>query len=484
MPVVHTHPVGRLPTPLLERLGITFILFGLLAVGLSLIGRFEASMWVSMLVMVVALPLYTLKAGNLLLSDLLSFGICFGYGMGSFTTLSNNEWDFESLFYISAARPEDLCRAFSYSVMVCGVLGVFRRSICKVTLREVLVYAGDSSAPIFGFLVPAAIFILYAFAGGYLGYGGDVSSESSQGSSALGSIASILLSVVFLYSAVILVVGRLHGRDRTCVWLILLVCIVGMLTQGRRVLTFHAYMVLLILICVRGNTRAEQIKLAAGVVLVLLGMSVLVKLIYAFRLAGWELGSGISISERFELGVDILLNAEKYDLNALFSDNMRERGFVIGYFANVISALDSYSNLFGRVLLFNIKLAIPAFLFPGKDAIQGLGAEEDLYHPLIGLPVWDAANSILVSSYVDFGLLGIFLVCVALLMVCDKLLQLCSSLGLSGARLQLYLLLAVNLVAIENSLSSYFVLLRTVIAIFVISLFMQKLVVGAFSNRA
>ncbi|KDB50781.1 hypothetical protein X805_36310 [Sphaerotilus natans subsp. natans DSM 6575] len=41
-----------------------------------------------------------------------------------------------------------------------------------------------------------------------------------------------------------------------------------------------------------------------------------------------------------------------------------------------------------------------------------------------------------------------------------------------------------NLVAIENSLSSYFVLLRTVIAIFVISLFMQKLVVGAFSNRA
>jgi hypothetical protein len=74
-------------------------------------------------------------------------------------------------------------------------------------------------------------------------------------------------------------------------------------------------------------------------------------------------------------------------------------------------------------VLFNAFItAVPEFFFPWKYHYM-YGMEEDLVHPRLGLPVWDAPNTTLTAGASDFGISGIFLYPILALAVCQVVLR-------------------------------------------------------------
>lgn len=129
----------------------------------------------------------------------------------------------------------------------------------------------------------------------------------------------------------------------------------------------------------------------------------------AMRLASYE-----SSSPRGEKPSPALILIKAWDLvtndtslvGAKSDENLSERTFIIGYLSELTWRTSVQAPLYGDVLALNVGMAIPRAIWPTKFQNLKYSTDEVLANPELGLPITDAANSLLTAGMTDFGLLG------------------------------------------------------------------------------
>ncbi len=94
------------------------------------------------------------------------------------------------------------------------------------------------------------------------------------------------------------------------------------------------------------------------------------------------------------------------DIKQQFAANVERRTFILGFLAQLEGYTDIMPGAHGEDLVNQAQLAIPSILFPNKDVFF---SEEGLANETFGSNYIDEANSVLTTGAVDFGIWGIFL---------------------------------------------------------------------------
>jgi hypothetical protein len=126
----------------------------------------------------------------------------------------------------------------------------------------------------------------------------------------------------------------------------------------------------------------------------------------AMRLAAEsEPGGDASVLELGRAALSQLSGAQASVVRGQLAENVGSRPFILSYLAGLMEISSSRMPAFGAELFYSLQMAIPSVLMPEKVAV--LPPEpEYVVHPRYGIPVFDGANSALVTGFDDFGFLG------------------------------------------------------------------------------
>jgi hypothetical protein len=148
-------------------------------------------------------------------------------------------------------------------------------------------------------------------------------------------------------------------------------------------------------------------------------------------------------------------------------DNQATRTFILGYAAEILSALETHEPVGGALMELGVATAVPTVIWPGKWKVMAQGSEENICNPILGMPAYDAASSLLTSGLCDFGWYGfyfyplLFSLIFSLTLVAVKRLP-------PIARLAYGFGLIFSLLSAESVISGYFVMIRNGVVLVII----------------
>jgi len=204
------------------------------------------------------------------------------------------------------------------------------------------------------------------------------------------------------------------GLSRLGCWFLLTTALLCLIPQGRRVVLFAVLLAFLAFGVSAGGRLSvwKHLPLIIGAVPLLYVSNII---FYAMRVSSWQAGSArLSVTELSIRAAGILRGGHDAVFDQKVDENLRDRTFVLNYFSDLLDAGWTHKPLFGRDLLFSVKMAVPSIIYPDKDGIRAIGMEENLANPEFGLYAADEANSILTTGVSDFGAVGVFVYPVAL----------------------------------------------------------------------
>jgi hypothetical protein len=187
---------------------------------------------------------------------------------------------------------------------------------------------------------------------------------------------------------------------------------------------------------------------------------------YAMRVSSWHLGeSTAALSTLVPRAVELLEGGPDPHFEHLVDENLRDRTFVIRYFSDLLTASWTHQPLYGKDMAFCFKSAIPSLLYLDKDTVKAIGIEENLVNPEFGLPAYDEANSILTTGVSDFGIAGVFIYPILLVIGIRKFLDGVSPKLPEAVRIVLLFSIVYVLFQTEVSTPSYFVVCRNLLLV-------------------
>ena len=248
---------------------------------------------------------------------------------------------------------------------------------------------------------------LGALATGMLGFQSDVADEEgSARSSAVGALISVAIAPVMAASL------HIYAKDETRTKFIVYCLCVGLLlvqlTQGRRIFIYTAFVGGIAYFSAVGFRKLFSPKIVLALIVVASSFFLASKMFYAMRMATWESTQKQSVPELISRGIENMKDSDRLMLDEQVQDNQNTRTFIIGYLAELTSMIGIGQPTLGGMLELGAATSVPTVIWPGKWKIMAQGTEEGICHPGMGLPVWDAANTILTSGVCDFGWIGFF----------------------------------------------------------------------------
>jgi hypothetical protein len=429
---------------------------------------FVSCAFLSALVGVRALYLLVFKTGNLRLTWVLATGLLLGYGVGTFNTAA------QLLAIGSTYFGHDLsslCVALAVAVWVSALM-YFAGSLAEAPVRLDI---GMLQRYDQLFLWASLAIVALAYVTGGIGYMGADASAETHHESPLGAFSAILSPLLPGFT-VLLPQKSKASRRSIYFWILLGVEFAALLPQGRRVL-IYSVVVLFIALTLRGS----RLRLASGKTMLLLITAVLAlyvgnKLFYAMRYERTQSGRRVTLGliDNVQGAFEIVLSGdERYA--AAVQKNLRERTFVLGYFSDLLEASWRRQPLWGRVIVFDTRMAIPAFLDRNKEDVYSIGIEETLVNPEYGLVAKDEANSILTTGLADFGLIGCFAYPFLLCLIFSRLFQLSARWLSPPIRTIAFFSLVFLLLQTEFSTSAYIVTCRNLVLISTAFTLLEKL---------
>lgn len=200
--------------------------------------------------------------------------------------------------------------------------------------------------------------------------------------------------------------GRLQKVLTGCSALILLAMFSVM---GRRITIYTSMEVLLVMGLVGFRWR-EKILRNVLVILALAAIMVTASLTFMLlRLTGSMANTKkhITIGRQFEIAGKLVKKGGAYTLASKSTQtNFQSRTFVLAFLANILDASTRRTPALGSDAIGYVQLAIPSVLYPEKPLFF---AEETLVDEQFGFSYGDQANSILTTGATDFGLIGMIL---------------------------------------------------------------------------
>jgi len=346
------------------------------------------------------------RNGPLRLSTILAMTLLLAYAFGALNTWLTLPRAGLGLAEFLGRDPAVLARAITSVLFSCAFLlslgELFEKPIFSSGFRIPL----DGRAFLLIYLGTTAIVI--GFATGKLTTGGIGASNVGD----FGQVSVISAFLVWLLHplfpfTVAVTLGLRRGFKKILFSLISLFLVVVIFTQGRRVLLFSLMMSVFTIRLsgyrIKGSIFKNTVILGALAGLLLVGTTSFILL----RVSSYKLGTRSSLFERIRYLAQSATFRESLQqaINSNTSDT-QVRTFMLGFYSDVLEGSARTSPMFGRDLVSQLEGAIPRSLFPEKDVTFG---EETLADEQFQLNYTDAANSILTTAVIDFGLAGAIL---------------------------------------------------------------------------
>lgn len=465
-------------------LSFAFLFLVFFASLVNVVGFYLISSYIFLLLSILGIgiflfPIY-FDTNYLSLSDIFSAALVVAYGVGSFNTIVSYDFDVDYLARLNSIDLFNLNLAFGASFSLCGMLKFFGK-FEKYRFKDFIsVEIKDTWAALL--IIWMFLFLtLLAFKSGALQYGSIVTEDGATNASIFGSLISGFLAPMAILSFLFFLKNSSPKR-----FLFLIATIIIILfnaTQGRRIVI---YGILIVVMIYRSKVPDKPIKrrgtgFVIPILFLIFGL-ILSRFYYAMRLAVWD-GASSDISSIILDAISLFFESSGSGLNDSLSENVKDRTFIIGYLGLIIKLTDYSKFMYGEVAFFDLQLATPNVFFGDKSKIINIGAEEDFYHPHLGLPIWDAANSLLTAGFVDFGYFGIGFYALILIFVYYMISIFLNMFKLYFINALAYVLIIFSLWNVESTLSTYIVVIRNIGIIYLFGIFAKYLKLWFFSRR-
>lgn len=341
--------------------------------------------------------------------------LALAYGFGTLNTMSSGFVDGSAMYLVSYAGPSALGRAEGLMlIIVAAMLYIGHIDPNKTIPTETFTDSERSSTVVLLVIVTAGTFI--ALATGQLGFQGVQSGE--EGSVLVSPLASLVTSTLTPVTALaILAFGsQANSRVRSLVIVLCVLLALTQMTQGRRLLMFNVLTLTMAFFAARGTKGFFTPKIIGVLLVTLLVIVGASRFFVSMRIAGYSLPSHATMKERVEGAIDVITNPEQSGLNEHLKENQSTRTFVLGYVGELIEAYEkSNRTTEGDLLILNVATAMPTAIWPGKwRVIADIGSDELACHARMGMPAWDAANTVITEGFCDFGWTGMLVYPIAM----------------------------------------------------------------------
>lgn len=390
------------------------------------------------------------------------FGVslALAYGFGTLNTIASGYVDGSAMYMVSYAGPSSLGRALGLMLLIVAAL-LYASYVDRNQLIPVEPFTDSERNSTLVVLVLFTIGTFAALATGQLGFAGaqNGSGDSLQVSPLASLVASCLSSIAAL--AILAYGAQPPSRSRTLALVLCLLLALTQLTQGRRPMMFNALTVLIALFAVRNAKSFLAPKIILGLLLTMAVLAGGSRFYLATRIAGYTLPHDATLTERLESGWDVFTHPQETGLNEQLSENQSTRTFVVGYVGELIAGYDKTGGATnGDLLILNLAAAMPTAIWPGKwRVIADIGSDENACHPKLGMPPWDAANTVITEGLCDFGWTGMFLYPIAMVGVIAL-----ANVAVRRANILIRAMMAFStiksLLAVEGNMTGYIVDIR------------------------
>jgi hypothetical protein len=357
-----------------------------------------------------------------------------GYGLGSLNTALQLIKKHETAAGHFFRPQEDFSIAFSLVLWVSATLfltgGILEKPIrldpSKLTKVDI------------GYLYIVVLLYFGALATHQIGYlGASVSEEGHVG--IVGAVAGMVGQTIPAMTVLLRKQTRLL-RNNFVFWSVLVVEVAALLPSGRRMIIYAALTAVFALALTGFTWKASLWKKALVLGVCAVGFYSANLLFYAMRhvadptMDAHHVGQvDIKLSDLVSSAWTYLREGRDSSFDEEVATNLRDRTFVLKYFSDLVGQSWTHQPLHGEVLAFAAGMTTPsavvAALGGSKQKIIGLGMEENVANPAFGLKAQDEANSYLTVGVSDFGIPGVFIYPVLLVLALNFLVRV----GLSRA---------------------------------------------------
>lgn len=421
------------------------------------------------------------QSGNVSLPLMMHFSVGFGYTLSTFAfSLSTGLWSPAEISEFPAMPIFTSADSVSYAL----ALILFVQAAC--TLASLVfrpINTKDWGSQLYSpggkwFVVALCAFLAFAFASGDLGYMGvQISSES--GASPIGIIGISILPAVAA-STVLFAVS-----ERRYFWIIVAIAmVIATALTGRRFLLFTLLMIpILSAICNRPVRIATIIRMLPVLAVFGVGAYFLSLFFVAVRIAQWSLVTEASTLDLLVKAVDLYSADQGFAVQDFIQRTTASRTLVLYYLAGMVDAfINGYLPLYGKDAYQSLLTAIPSAFWPDK-LLFVFGASEEFVHPIVGFPIFDGPNSIVVSGFTDFGPIGAIVYPLLKVWVFGLLISLSGRVGITKlAPIFSTLIAIVSITYIEQSLTGDFTTIRNII-MFIIAMNLSFIVLRLLPKR-
>jgi hypothetical protein len=253
-------------------------------------------------------------------------------------------------------------------------------------------------------VVGSTALILGGFASGQLGYMGLANVEGH-----VNPLAALIIwwfAPAFAYS--LCATLNTAGATRLLVGACTVIQAIALVPIGRRNVV---YGVLLALLATRLGRSRNRMSFSKKLLATALGIAFVFASSITFlylRIAGYSQKGTTTLATRLALARNTLQTRSPGEVVALLGANASTRTFNIGFFSDLLDASQRSTPLLGKDLLENVQTVIPSVFYTSK-LTGDLYGEEQLANMKWGFTYIDEANSILTAGATDFGIVGVLL---------------------------------------------------------------------------
>ncbi|HEX3986240.1 MAG TPA: hypothetical protein VHX13_06455 [Acidobacteriaceae bacterium] len=306
------------------------------------------------------------------------------------------------------------------------------------------------------------IVILEIFLGQF-GYQGTTAEEGTSRVSFFGELSASLLLLMLPLSAVGWV--QSSGIRRFRFGFTALISLILIVPVGRRSLVYC------LLVAVFAAMRLSGVQISVGRLtrwvwsaLAIVVIFTLTVLFLSLRIAVDNLGPGNHPMAQIVPQIDVALQNPEFLLRTT-KENLESRPFLLTQYLSLLTkGGNAPEPMYGSDLKFSIEEAVPDVLYGllgrSKNRVRAIGAEEGLANEQFHLPVFDDANSILTSGFIDLGVFGLALYPIGICLLWRILLVDVRIVLGKKARLLLLLIALNTFMQAELALSGYLVEIR------------------------
>ena len=307
------------------------------------------------------------------------------------------------------------------------------------------------------FLTLGTVILGASFAHGSTGFMGASVGEGEE-IGRLGYLASLSewLSGSLLALSVCIALNIKGGFTRTYVRLLSVLLFLMVFPLGRRVMI---YAVVLTLVGLRlGRYKVPYSPLKKVVLLSLLAAVIYFATIGFFflRIAGYGMLRP-TLVQRISAAIRLAKEGSYADIKQQFSENVQKRTFILGF----LGQLEGYARYMptanGVDLQKQAQLALPSLLFPEKDLFF---TEENLANATFGTSYLDEANSVFTAGALDFGIWGVLIYPLIAALIFRLFFELIAESMPVFAACFVILASFSTVLEPENTVTSYFVIIR------------------------